>query len=180
MNNEELKVKEALEYFGFGVREVSSKELKYTYLSFENRLNPNTCDNEIYKDGIEYNKMLAYYEEIKDVRRTNEIVHNILNPEHKEHFYTEGEKVEVINPEIIDNNEEQPIPEGVRVRLGDIRIVDRPSLMTSLISILVPIYGFIASVMIRPIKPKASRWYLVFGLIGFIVNLVLMYFLYRI
>ena len=172
MNNEELMVSEALNYFGFGIREVSQRELKYTFLSFDNELNPNTCTNEMYKDGIEYNKMLKYYDLIKDVRKTNEIVHNILSPNHKEHFYTEGEKTEeVINPEIVDE-----IPHQERMNqnpFGDVKIVDKPSVFSILISLLLPIYGLISSILVRPLMPKASRWYLVFAILGFVLNFIL-------
>lgn len=168
MASEEKKVLEALNYFGFEVKELSSRELQYTYLSFKSNLSG---------DESEYKKLENYYAELKDIRRTNEIIHNIQDPEHKEHWYTENEeKVEEVKPEIIDGPIPNERPEQVlRTNMGDIKIVDKPSILNIIISLLIPLYGFLTSIVVRSFMPKASRWYLVFAIIGVVINFAIIF-----
>lgn len=167
MTSEEKRVLEALNYFGFEVKELSSRELEYTYLSFKSELEG--------KDEAEYKIMESHYAELKDIRRTNEIIHNVLDPEHKEHWYTETEHVEGVKPEIIDGPIPNENPEQIlRTNFGDVKIVDKPSIFNIIISLLIPLYGFLTSMVIRSFMPKASRWYLIFAIIGFVINFAIL------
>ena len=178
----------ALNYFGFELKEITKRDLDIVYSAYEEKLNPEKTTIEEYKNGYEYKTMLRYYNLLSDIRKTNEVIDEILNPK---------PEVEVINnPEILDNYE----PKGeasasfnnnqsynnadnysneakLDPRYTPDGILDRPSPLSIILAILIPLYGILISIFTWRLAPKASKWYLLCGIIGFILNFII-YFLY--
>lgn len=175
----------ALKYFGFEIKEITKRDLDIVYQAYSERLNPETTPFEEYKNGYEYKTMLKYYNLLSDIRKTNEVIDSILNP-----------KVEEIkNAEILDNYE----PKNENTEASDFNqdfsgaklnpaytkdgILDRPTVLSSILSVLMPIYGFLVSAFTWRITPKAAKWYLVFAVIGVAINAMIYfleyYFLFR-
>ena len=180
MTNEEIKTKEALACLGYSCnREVTSKELYYSYLGLKTRYNPETCVDEQYKDGLAYKRLNDCYEYLSEnICRVNETIRNIIDPLHKTYVYQdekpeEAKKPEVV-PEIVNQNEA-----GMRPNMNNmnVMIVDKPSVFSIILSILVPIYGIINYFLVKRLQPKASKWYLLIGIVGMILNMLIMLYL---
>ncbi len=186
MTELELQYKEALEYFGFEIKEITKRDLDFTYRAYEERMNPKTTIFDGYKDGKEYEKMQKYYELLSDIRKTNEVINNILNPK-------EEKKPDIIieNPEIVDSYEKSEnnfnYKNNYNTNHDSVKgysgyqsetLVDRPRILSLLLSLLLPIYGIIISIATWRIAPKSAKWYLVFGIIGSVLSFVLEFFFY--
>ena len=161
----------ALNYFGFEIKEITKRDLDLVFQAYSERLNPDTTPFEEYKNGYEYQTMLRYYNLLSDIRTTNEVIDSILNPKPEE------PKVEILDnyepkTEEASNNDFNQDFSGAKLNPAYTKdgILDRPTVLSSILSVLMPIYGFLVSAFTWRISPKAARWYLIFGIIGFIIN----------
>ena len=180
MTQEEIKTKEALAFLGYNCdREVTSKELYFSYLGLSNRYNPETCVNDEYKDGEAFKKLNECYDYLKnDICRVNETIRNILDPQHKTYVYQKEKPQEAVKPEPVEampNNQNMNQNLNPTFREGNIMIADKPSFFGILLSILIPIYGIINYFIVKRVQPRASKWYLLIGIIGLILNMLLMF-----
>ncbi len=169
MTKEQQEYVYALKYFGFEIKELTQRELDIVFSAYNQKLNPKLTVYEEYKNGYEYNVMLKYYNLLSDIRKTNDVINSILNP-----------KTEEIKPEILDQDEfnksfnnEEKIKNEERIynSLPKTEILDRPSPISIILSILLPIYGILISIFSWKITPKSAKWYLVFAIIGMIINM---------
>lgn len=180
MTNEEIKTKEALAYLGYNCdREVTGKELYYSYLGLKSRYNPETCVEEQYKDGVAYKKLNEYYDYLsKNICRVNETIRNIIDPAHKTYVYQEEAPKKEEAPEILDPRTDEDEP-GMKPSLNNmnVMIVDKPSIFSIILSIMVPIYGIINYFLVKRLQPKASKWYLLIGILGMILNMLVLLYL---
>ena len=186
MTNQEIKTKEALSFMGYKeLREISQSELDLSFKALSHKMNPETTTLEKYKDGKDYLLLLEYYNYLSDIKRTNETIRNILDPENKTYDYQE-EKPE-IKEEINDTNNQSfensntntanNYNEFGNPAFSQIKIADKPSIFSIILSLLFPIYGVLMFVFSRRITPKASKWYLIFGIIGFAINVAITIYL---
>jgi len=192
VNAQELKTKIALEFMGFTeLREISQSELDLSFKVKSHKYNPETCTNEKYKDGKDYLLLLEYYNYLSDIKRTNETIRNIINPDEKTYQYQdEKPKVEdefkdglfkeedFINDSNTTNNSNQEFNEAPKPQYVNVQVVDRPRIWIIIISLLIPLFGIIMFALSKPLTPKAAKWYLIFAIIGFIINLILEIFLF--
>jgi len=97
----EEKTKEALEALGIGIkREVTLKELEFSFMGLERRYSPEYTLDEKYKDGIYFNKLKAHFEYVaSDICRTNEAIRNILDPDNKTYEYQE-KPIDILNDSV--------------------------------------------------------------------------------
>ncbi len=178
MTDQEIKTQEALNFMGYKeLREISQSELDLSFKALSHKMNPETTTIEKYKDGKDYLLLLEYYNYLSDIKRTNETIRNILDPENKTYDY-QDEKPEVKeeavdNQASINNNNQQSYNEYPNPGFSDVQIVDKPSILSIIISLLIPIYGVLMFVLSRRFTPKSSKWYLIFAIIGFSINVVL-------
>ena len=178
MTDQEIKTQEALNFMGYKeLREISQSELDLSFKALSHKMNPETTTIEKYKDGKDYLLLLEYYNYLNDIKRTNETIRNILDPENKTYDY-QDEKPEVKeeavdNQASINNNNQQSYNEYPNQGFSDVQIVDKPSILSIIISLLIPIYGVLMFVLSRRFTPKSSKWYLIFAIIGFSINVVL-------
>ena len=183
MTEQEIKTIEALNFMGYNdLREISKSELDLSFKALSNKMNPNTTTIEKYKDGNDYIKLVSYYSYLSDIKRTNETIRNILDPSNKTYDY-QDEKPEIKQEEPIDNDVKPSIVDSEGRRLpefSDIQIIDRPRIWIIILSFLLPIYGIIMFIFSRRLTPKASKWYLVFAIIGFVTNFILELYLIKI
>ena len=185
MTEQEIKTQQALVFMGFTeLKEISQSELDLTFKVMSNRMNPETCSNEKYKDGKDYLLLLEYYNYLSDIKRTNETIRNILDPNNKTYDYQdEKPKVEEEERDYINGlftEEELKNMESNNSKPtynGGIEILDKPRFWIVLLSVLFPLYGILMFFLSRRLTPKAAKWYLVFAIIGYIINLVV-YMLY--
>ena len=176
MTQEEIKTKEALATLGYNAdREVTGKELYYSFLGLSNRYNPEV--NPTSGDTLMLRRVNDAYEYLsKNICRVNETIRNIIDPLHKTYIYQEEKPVEAepinkTNP--IDDNQSMNQNLNPQYR-GNLVIVDKPSVFGIILSILIPIYGIINFFIVRKVQPRASKWYLLIGIIGMILNMVIM------
>lgn len=178
MTDQEIKTQEALNFMGYKeLREISQSELDLSFKALSHKMNPETTTIEKYKDGKDYLLLLEYYNYLNNIKRTNETIRNILDPENKTYDY-QDEKPEVKeeavdNQASINNNNQQSYNEYPKPGFSDVQIVDKPSILSIIISLLIPIYGVLMFVLSRRFTPKSSKWYLIFAIIGFSINVVL-------
>ena len=185
MTEQEIKTQQALVFMGFTeLKEISQSELDLTFKLMSNRMNPGTCSNEKYKDGKDYLLLLEYYNYLSDIKRTNETIRNILDPNNKTYDYQdEKPKVEEEERDYINGlftEEELKNMESNNSKPtynGGIEILDKPRFWIVLLSVLIPLYGILMFFLSKRLTPKAAKWYLVFAIIGYIINLVV-YMLY--
>ena len=179
MTNEEIKTKEALAYLGYNCdREVTSKEIYYSYLGLKSRYNPETCTEAKYTDGEAYRRLEEAYSYLSaDICRVNETIRNIIDPEHKTYVYQEEKPKEEKKPEVIDEMPKQDQNINPSFNNMNVMIVDKPSILSILLSIMVPIFGIINYFMTKRLQPKASKWYLLIGILGMVLNLVMLLYL---
>jgi hypothetical protein len=83
---DEKLTKEALMTLGFEVREVSKRELELSYLALKDSYT-NSGNKELLEKVNN-----AYQYLTKDIRVTNEVIRNILEPNNKTYFYQETDK----------------------------------------------------------------------------------------
>lgn len=165
---DEKLTKEALMTLGFEVREVSKRELELSYLALKDSYT-NSGNKELLEKVNN-----AYQYLTKDIRVTNEVIRNILEPNNKTYFYQENkeEKIEkeekVVEGEVIDNKP------TYNPNLGDIKVIDKPSLAIFLLSLFMPVYGILNFAALKRIMPKASKFYLVAGILGFVLEILLL------
>ena len=173
MTNEEIKTKEALQYLGFKVdKEVTSKELYYAYLGLSNIYDPNKTDNPKYMDGEAFRLLNEHYNYVSsDICRTNETIRNILNPQNKTYEY-QAEKPHQGIP--AHENEANSAP-AQNYYKEVVVIKDKPSILNIILAFLVPLYGILNYFLVKRFMPKASKWYLIFGILGFIANILIMF-----
>ena len=181
MTSQEIKTKEALRYLGFNkIQEVSKRELDFSYKALSDR----------YKNNIEAKlKLDEYYEYLSDIRRTNETIRNILDPNNKTYMYQDEIPESEIRKNIIDNNNENINNNTVNENINDnanfsfdnindaVRVADKPSALNIVLSLLIPLYGILEFILLRKILPKAAKWYLVCAIIGEVISFVLMFYL---
>lgn len=178
MTDQEIKTQEALNFMGYKeLREISQSELDLSFKALSHKMNPETTTIEKYKDGKDYLLLLEYYNYLSDIKRTNETIRNILDPENKTYDYQDEKpdvKEEAVdNQASINNNNQQSYNEYPNPGFSDVQIVDKPSILSIIISLLIPIYGVLMFVLSRRFTPKSSKWYLIFAIIGFSINVVL-------
>lgn len=101
----EIKTKEALDALGIGTsKEVTSRDLQFVFLGLERKYSPEYTQNELYKDGVKFNELKAYYEYVSsDICRTNEAIWNIIDPDNATYEYQDDPN---INTEAINELEE--------------------------------------------------------------------------
>ena len=200
----EIKTKEALDALGIGTsKEVTSRDLQFVFLGLERKYSPEYTQNELYKDGVKFNELKAYYEYVSsDICRTNEAIRNIIDPDNATYEYQDNPNIntEVIN-ELEDSNNtnssynslegSSPNQYGREANLSytnekptynpnayyDYQMQDKVSIMTVMLIFLFPLYGLVVFFMFRKIKPKSSKWYLFWTIIGFILNFIANYYL---
>lgn len=183
----EEKTKEALEALGIGIkREVTLKELEFSFMGLERRYSPEYTLDEKYKDGIYFNKLKAHFEYVaSDICRTNEAIRNILDPDNKTYEYQE-KPIDILNDsvsypnnynydELNDMGEQKPTY-NPNIHY-DYKELDKVQISTVICIFLFPIYGLIIFFMLKKLKPKASKWYLLWTIVAFLVNLVIQYYL---
>ncbi len=187
MTAQEIKTQKALVFMGFTeLKEISKSELDLSFKALSYRMNPETCTNEKYKDGAHYQLLLEYYDYLSDLKTTNETIRNILDPEHKTYQYQDEKPQEEVKEEIkedtIDENlnqQKKPVYNGemadnMNPQFTEIQVVDKPRIFSLIFSLLFPLFGLFMFIFTRKITPKASKWYLAFGIIGYIINFVLL------
>ena len=164
---EEKVVIDSLHILGFDVKEVSRRDLDLSYIA----LKDNYSNNKEILDKITF----AYETLTKDIRVTNEIIRNILNPSNKTYLYQEDkvkeEVNEKINPEVLDSKP------NYNPGLGDVKINDKPSAFIFILSLLAPFYGILNYSFLKRIMPKSSKLYLLAGILGFVLYIGLLVFL---
>ena len=186
MTDQELKTSQALVFMGFNeLKEISQSELDLSFKVLSNRMNPETCKNEKYKDGKDYLLLLEYYNYLSDIKRTNETIRNILDPENKTYQYQDEKpepKVEEINPEEPRQSMSNETPIDLKKPQFDAanyyELEDKPRIWIIILSLLLPLYGLIMFFLSRRLTPKASKWYLAFAIIGEVINVLVYIFLY--
>ena len=186
MTDQELKTTQALAFMGFNeLKEISQSELDLSFKILSNRMNPETCKNEKYKDGKDYLLLLEYYNYLNDIKRTNETIRNILDPENKTYQYQDEKpeaKVEDINPEEPRQSMSNETPLDLKKPQFDAanyyELEDKPRIWIIILSLLLPLYGLIMFFLSRRLTPKASKWYLTFAIIGEVINVLIYIFLY--
>ena len=167
MTSQELKTKQALESLGFNeLREVSKRELDFSYKALSER----------YQNNIELlNGLNENYEYLSDIKRTNETIRNILYPNEKTYLYQEEIPEEEIRKNIIDNNINESFNfEELR---ENVKIVDKPRAINIILSLLIPLYGILEFILVRKFLPKAAKWYLICGIIGYVISFIVMFYL---
>ena len=186
MTNQELKTTNALLFMGYtDLREISQSELDLSFKALSRRMNPETCTNEKYKDGKDYLLLLEYYNYLSDIKRTNETIRNILDPENKTYQY-QDEKPEP-KPEVIENLNPNPgmsnetpmdLTKPQFNASSYYEIEDKPRIWIIVLSLLLPLYGLIMFFLSRRLTPKAAKWYLAFAIIGEVINVLVYIFFY--
>lgn len=179
MTSQELKTKQALESLGFNeLREVSKRELDFSYKALSER----------YQNNIELlNRLNENYEYLSDIKRTNETIRNILYPNEKTYLYQDEIPEEEIRKNIIDNNTNESSNENVNQNLNEsfnfeelresVKIVDKPRAINIILSLLIPLYGILEFILVRKFLPKAAKWYLICGIIGYVISFIVMFYL---
>lgn len=156
---------DALNYFGIGIRQITKRELDIIYSAYNQKLNPNITDDDRFKDGIEFARMQKYYSLLSDVSIVNGVVDEILNPK----------PAEEVRPPLLTEEEfhQEFNNEDMKRQYHDLprkEILDRPTPFSIIFSILFPLYGFLLSIFTWRIAPRSAKWYLFFGIIGFLIN----------
>ena len=180
MTEQEIKTQQALIFMGYKeLREISKSELDLSFKAMSYKINPETCTNEKYKDGKDYLLLLEYYNYLSDIKRTNETIRNILNPENKTYQYQDEKPEEKVEENLLGENVvADEIPnnqnQGVRPTYTEVQIIDRPSILSLILSFFIPIYGIIMFIFSRRITPKSAKWYLIVGIIGYVINFIIL------
>ena len=175
----EDKVLQSLSLLGLETKEVSKMDLEYTYIGLANKYNPKNEDGnaEMFKKVTD-----AYNFLNEDICRTNEVINNILNPNNKTYFYTTPDKKvqEEVKEEII--NEDVKPEKGVKyidTPNGKIKIVDKPSPLNMVLSLLVPLYGILNFFLIVKFMKRAAIVYLLCAIVGIELNFGFFYLMYK-
>lgn len=161
--------------------EVTANDLKISY----NVLKERYKENQNALDKIE-----EAYNYLSDIKRTNETIRNINNPEIKTYQY-QTERPEVID--LTEDEEKQKEPKQENNQNQDssfifnmnqeqkqVKVKDRPSILSMVLSLLVPFFGLLSFVFLKKILPKSAKWYLIIAIIGFILEFALeFYLIYR-
>ena len=168
MDMEEKVVIESLHVLGFEVKEVSRRELDLSYIALKDKYS----NNSKILDKVTF----AYETLTKDIRVTNEVIRNILDPSNKTYFYQEdknkeNEVKENINPEVVD------VKPNMNKEFGEVKINDKPSAFIFILSLLAPFYGILNYSFLKRIMPKSSKLYLLAGILGFVLYIGLLVFL---
>ena len=174
----EDKVLQSLTLLGLEIKEVSKMDLEYTYIGLANKYNPKNEDGnvEMFKKVTD-----AYNFLNEDICATNEVINNILNPENKTYFYTK--KDEVIVEEAPQQEIHQDVKEEKNVKYidtpnGKIKIIDKPSPLNMVLSLLVPLYGILNFFLIVKYMKRAAIVYLICAIVGLALNFGLVYLMY--
>ena len=147
-------------------KEITLLDIKQKYLYFAKIYNP---ENEGYEDGKKYYEMKAAYDSLYDhIDLVNEEINRINSGVPDSEKVVVEEKVEEVKNETFDQNQQIPRPTPIT----DIQVKDRPTVFGVLMSILSPIVGVILFAILRRAAPKASLVYLIIGILGFVLNLV--------
>ncbi len=176
MTNQEIKTRDALAFIGYKeLREISKSELDLSFKALSYKMNPETTTIEKYKDGKDYLLLLEYYKYLSDIKRTNETIRNILYPDNKTYDY-QDEKPQVeekIQSEADVRANTNNFEENPNVTFEEINIPDKPSILYIILSFIFPIFGVIMFILTRIITPKSSKFYLIFGIVGYVINFIL-------
>lgn len=199
----EIKTKEALDALAIGTsKEVTSRDLQFAFMGLERKYSPEYTQEDIYKDGVKFNELKAYYEYVSsDICRTNEAIRNIIDPEHATYEYQDRPNINNATLNDIEGNANSisgnyNTLDGVNSYGTQANVSynnekptfnpnayygyqeqDKVSIMTIMLIFLMPIYGLIVFFMFRKFKPKASKWYLFWTVIAFIANFIVTYLL---
>ena len=111
----EDKVLQSLTLLGLEIKEVSKMDLEYTYIGLANKYNPKNEDGnvEMFKKVTD-----AYNFLNENICVTNEVINNILDPEHKTYFYTTPDKP------VVEQAQEEIINEDVKPEKG-VKYIDK-------------------------------------------------------
>lgn len=175
MTEQEIKTQQALVFMGYKeLKEISKSDLDLSFKALSHKMNPVTATNPKYQDGKDYLLLLDYYNYLSDIKRTNETIRNLLNPNEKTYQYQDEKpevKVEVNNSNENINNEDIFSQNGIVIE--ELKIEDKPRVWMVILSFLFPLFGIVLFILNRRIMPKASKFYLIFGILGYIINFVL-------
>ena len=171
------KVLQSLTLLNLEIKEVSKMDLEYTYIGLANKYNPKNEDGNIEM----FQKVTDAYNFLNDdICVTNEVIHNILDPEHPTYFYTKPDQPEV---EVFEQPKEEEKPEkGVKyidTPNGRIKIVDKPSPLNMVLSLLVPLYGILNFFLIIKYMKRAAVVYLLCAVVGILLNFGFFYLMYK-
>ena len=178
MTEQEIKTQQALVFMGYKeLKEISKSDLDLSFKALSYKMNPTTASNPKYQDGNDYLKLLEYYNYLSDIKRTNETIRNILNPNEKTYLYQDEkpeEKKEELNNDNINEASygDHDLFKDNLIILEEVKIVDKPRFFLILLSFIMPLFGIVMFILNRSIMPKASKFYLIFGILGYIFNVV--------
>ena len=166
---DELMTKESLKTLGFEVREVSKRELELSYIALKDKYETNSNKKLLEKVTSAYNYLT------KDIRVTNEVIRNILDPLNKTYIYEEKPEGFIEEKKEDDSNEDirdsRPVYNN---RQGEIKVIDKPSVFIFVMCVFLPVYGFLNFAALKRLMPKSSKVYLVAGILGFILEILLL------
>lgn len=165
MTENETKTYNSLKLLGFNeLKEINERELKQAYLKAAKLYHPDTCQNEVYKDGKMFNSVKEAYDYLaKDMLCTNETIRNIMNPESKTYNYQTNDSYSY------SNNSGYNGYSNFNTEFR--RPADRPSLFNLLLFFIMPYMGFFMALMTRRFMPKSSKWYILTSIISVAITI---------
>lgn len=153
---------------------LEENEIKKAYLKLAKIYHPDTCICEEYKDGVMFSKLNSSYDYLKNnLDYANEVIYNRLNPSNKKHNYYNDDNAYYNYNEYNNFNNYKYYYSN-----NDIKIEDKlhPNLISSIFSLIIPVFGFINYFLFRKVFKKNARFYLMLSIIGILIN-ILPYFI---
>ncbi len=178
--NEEEKVLDALKELEIKPdHNIDEYEIKKSYLRLAKIYHPDTCSNEIYKDGNKFSSMKESYDYVKNnINLANEVINNTINPNNKTYnYYNSSNSFDNFDYNSFNTsyqNGQTYYYYSYEPNKNGGRYSDKfnPSIITSIFSLFVPFVGIINYFIFGRLFKKNARFYLLLSFIGIILNIL--------